>query len=79
MKVRVKDEMDEIILKVNHKELVLISEALYWYIPRRDCKIEELNDKLFDKDEFKDLFDVDNKVTKMANKILRVLSKINPW
>ena len=78
MEIKVKDEMDDIRLKVSHKELVIIKEALeLFYSSKKDVKT--LNNKLFDKDEFKNERKIEIKIWRMFVKIHKKLENIHPY
>jgi len=84
MKIKIKDEMNEINIKVNHQELRLIEEALKEYKPsiyiEEEIKfLQYLNDKLFDKYEFNSVRKIYSKKEKMTKKISKILNKIKVW
>jgi len=78
MKIKIKDEMNDIRIKLSHKELVILKEALYSYNILND-DIKDLNVQLFDKDEMRDSTDVERVVFKMYSKIQNKLLEINPF
>jgi hypothetical protein len=75
MKIKIKDEMDKILLSVNHKEFLLIKESLEAF-HGTNIDTENINSKLFDKDEFKNNCFIKLKISKMLNKINNKLKKI---
>ena len=78
MKIKIKDEMDDIRLKVSHQELVILREALEnFYSKEKD--VEDINSKLFDKDEFKDEKELEIKIWKMFIKISKKLENIHQY
>jgi len=78
MKIKIKDEMNDIRLKVSHQELVILREALdYYYYEPKD--IEIFNNELFDKDEFKDEKELEIKIWKMFIKISKKLENIHQY
>jgi hypothetical protein len=88
MKIKIKDEMNEINLKINHQELVLINEALKAYKEVIDMGeryldkidiVDNINNKVFDAHEFKNVNKIKNKLSKMVKKISKKLSKIYPY
>ena len=87
MKIKVKNEMKKINLKLNHQELVLIREALNAYKEVIEIGekyidadiIDNINNKLFDAQEFSSVNKLKNKLNKMLNKINKKLSKIYPY
>ena len=78
MKIKIKDEMDDIQLNVSHKELVVVLDALEKYNYDK-VDIEEINNKVFDKDEFDNNEVLRNKIYKMIAKISNKLNKIYPY
>jgi len=78
MKIKIKDEMDDIRLKVSHQELLLILDALEEYDYDK-VDIEEINYKLFDKDEFLDNDSLGKQLYRMIKKIRCKIEDINPW
>jgi len=78
MKIKVKDEMNDIRIKISHKELVILKEALYSYNILND-DIKDLNVQLFDRDEMRDSTDVERTVLKIYSKIQNKLLEINPF
>jgi len=81
VKIKVKDEMDDIRLKVSHQELVVILDALDVYTdsPKDIAYIRALNGLLFDKDEFKKPGNIDLVAGRMFTKIENKLNKIQVW
>jgi len=78
MKIKIKDEMNDIRLKVSHQELILILDALEEYDYDK-IEVDDINRNLFDKDEFEDNDAVGQKLFKMIKKICCKLENINPW
>jgi len=63
-------------LKLTHKELAIIENALD---KQDDNYLESINDKLFDKDEFKTPFEFSNFEFGLWEKIKKELSKVDPY
>jgi hypothetical protein len=78
MKIKVKDEMDKIILKVSHQELLIINTALEKF-KINEVDISDLNNKSFDKFEFKNFLKLNKVYLKINKKINEVLTKIHVW
>jgi len=78
MKIKKINDIDNIELRLNHEELILIKEALLT-ISCADIDIEILNDSLFDKDEFKNSSKVYEKIEKMLKKINKKIKNIYPY
>ncbi|MBT5492249.1 hypothetical protein HOK00_08500 [bacterium] len=78
MKIKVKDELNKINLKVSHQELVILRNALN--NSKEDCfDVGRLNHKLFDKDELKSSNDANFIIKKQIKKIDNTLRTINPY
>jgi hypothetical protein len=78
MKIKIKDEITDIKLKLTHQELVFINEALMEYYNIRKS-IDEINPLLFDCQEFDSSESIDKKIWSMCVKTTRKLSKINVY
>jgi len=78
MKIKKITDIDNIELKLNYKELILIKESLLC-MSNADIDIEFLNDSLFDKDEFKNVSKVYEKIEKMLEKIRKKTKNIFPY
>ena len=84
MKINIIDEISEFELKVSHKELRIIQEALAEYKPGffiddQGEYLDNMNIKMWDRDEFKSIKKIDKNKDKILNKISKVLTKINVW
>jgi len=82
MKIKVKDEMNNIKLKLNHQELFLIGVAvgnLLNEIKYKTIDVKMYNHNLFDAQEFEDEYQVKSKVNKMVEELQEVLNKIHPY
>ena len=83
MKIKVKDEMDNIKLKCKHKEVVLINEALNCLkdliVSSENNFYKDLNSKLFDRDEFENNGEVIFDIYKMLDKFQNELKEIYPF
>ena len=81
MKIKVENHIDDIRLKVSHKELRVILNGLnrYLYEPKNHIDVEEINELLFDKDEFEDEVDIDCIIGYLFTKIENKLNKIPVW
>ena len=83
MKIKVKDEMNNIKLKCNHKEVVLINEALNCLkdliASSENNFYKDLNNKLFDRDEFENNGEVIFDIYKMLDKLQNELKEIYPY
>lgn len=79
MKIKHKT-IDKVKVKLTHKELVLINEALKSYRVNPDCG--NLNDKLFDRDEYKEktlIQDVYTDIKTLQKEIQNSLNEIVVW
>jgi len=76
MKVKIKDEIDDIRLKLNHRELVLIKNAL---MNLEIDNLDNLNRYLFDCQEYENEKELEKDIKKMISKIHKKLFTINPW
>ena len=76
MKITKKDYKFNIVL--SHRDLVLIVEALK-HFDRDTTDLDNINDRLFDKDEIKSENKVEKIVDKMITKINSVLGKIRVY
>ena len=76
MKIKVKDEAQKIKLTVNHPELMIIYKALKDY---QGISTKELNDMLFDFQEFDKDSDIVDLINTMKNKIRKKLNNIFPY
>jgi len=64
MKVK-KINDDKFTIKCNHKELILLKEALRYFYLLDSEDLQTLNNQLFDKDEFTNVSKVNLKLSKM--------------
>jgi hypothetical protein len=78
MKVKIKDEITDIRLKLTHQELVLINEALLEY-KNNSKPIDMINPLLFDCQEFESEESINKKIWSMCVKTTKKLSKINTY
>jgi len=78
MKIKIKDEMNDIRLKVTHKELILIKIALE-HCDYRNITTGIINNSLFDKDEIGNDLDIMDEVQAISRKIAKKTEKINVW
>jgi len=76
MKIKIKDEMNDIRLKLSHKEVVLIKNALS-NLNTED--LDDLNLYLFDCQEYKNKEELEKDIEKMSRKMYNKLNKIIPW
>ena len=77
MKIKVKDEMNDIRLKLNHREFMTIFNNLVWSYYRPDIKEE--NRKLFDCQEFKNEKEYFKLLDKIVGKMAEVEDSIDVW
>jgi len=78
MKIKEKKTKNSYVINVSHKELLMLKESLSNF-NINDKELKELNDKLFDKDEFEMINNFKLKRKKMEVKFLNILNKITPW
>ena len=77
MKIKVRNKMNDIRLKLNHKEFMMIFNRLVWsdYIP----DIEKENRTLFDCQEFKSEEEYIRLLDKIVGKMAKVENSIDVW
>jgi len=76
MKIKIKDEMEDIRLTLKHRELVLIKEALEHI---NINSLYKINNKLFDCQEYNNLTEIFRDAIDMHSKIEKKLDKIDVW
>ena len=84
MKIKIKDEMDNIKVTLSHKELVLLKEAMICILDtknrnNKNIDLDILNQELFDKDEYENSIDVEKDISDIYFTIKRTLKDINVW
>ena len=79
MKIKIKDEINDIKLNVTHKELVIIEEALVAYYTSSNKDIENINTILFNRHNFIDEETLNSKIWSMFTKIHKKRSKIKVY
>jgi len=79
MKIKVKNEMDKIKLKLNHRELVLLSLALDELGSNNNLDYKMVNYDLFDRDEFENQDELQTEIQKIKNAVGETLNTIHPF
>jgi hypothetical protein len=78
MRVRVRNEMDNIKLNLDHQEAIIIKEALdRYYDLEKD--VDDINEKTFDCQELKNVCELNDKIMEMYNDLVDKLKDINPY
>ena len=88
MKVKVKDEMDNIKIKANHLETILIKNALRCYLDDIGIErvygnikedISDINNETFDRLELRGVDDLEITIKKMISEIDSKIKDIDVW
>jgi hypothetical protein len=81
MEIKIKDEMQKYKVKMTHKELVLLREAISTFRMQyfTSDEIQEINKELFDRDEINSKGDFILDILELEETIENTLDKVPVW